>query len=60
VRVYLIGSKVTDPVIDGFLPAAARMGLDLAIVICALGPDPAAVERSVRAFRAAVPGDIAP
>ncbi|HEY2521051.1 MAG TPA: siderophore biosynthesis protein, partial [Streptosporangiaceae bacterium] len=29
-------------------------------VICALGPDPAAVERSIRAFRAAAPWDIAP
>jgi hypothetical protein len=29
-------------------------------VICALGPDPAAVERSIRAFRAAAPWEIAP
>jgi len=29
-------------------------------VICALGPDPAAAERSIRAFRAAAPWEIAP
>ncbi|HEX4254003.1 MAG TPA: hypothetical protein VH089_02880, partial [Streptosporangiaceae bacterium] len=29
-------------------------------IICALGPDPAAAERSIRAFRAAAPWDVEP
>jgi len=32
VRVHLIASKVTDSVVYGFLPAAARLGLELTIV----------------------------
>lgn len=46
-RVYLIGSKVTDSVVYGFLPAAARMGLDLAIVT----DQPDAHRRAIAAAR---------
>jgi biotin carboxylase len=49
VRVYLIGSKVTDSVVYGFLPAAARMGLDLTVVT----DQPEAHERAVAAARGA-------
>jgi biotin carboxylase len=47
VRVYLIGSKVTDSVVYGFLPAAARMGLDLTIVT----DQPEAHQRAITAAR---------
>jgi biotin carboxylase len=47
VRVYLIGSKVTDSVVYGFLPAAARMGLDLTIVT----DQPEAHQRAIAAAR---------
>jgi biotin carboxylase len=42
VRLYLIASKPTDSVIYGFLPAAARLGLDVVI----LTDQPAAHERA--------------
>ncbi len=46
-RVYLIGSKVTDSVVYGFLPAAARMGLGLTIVT----GQPEAHQRAIAAAR---------
>ena len=48
-RVYLIGSKVTDSVVYGFLPAAARMGLDLVMMT----DQPEAHERAIAAARGA-------
>jgi len=42
VRLYLIASKPTDSVVYGFLPAAARLGLDVVI----LTDQPAAHERA--------------
>jgi biotin carboxylase len=47
VRLYLVGSKPTDSVIFGFLPAAARLGLDVVL----LTDQPAAHERALAAAR---------
>jgi biotin carboxylase len=47
VRVHLIASKVTDSVVYGFLPAAARLGLDLTV----LTDQPEAHERAIAAAR---------
>jgi len=47
VRVHLIASKVTDSVVYGFLPAAARLGLDLTV----LTDQPARHERAIAAAR---------
>lgn len=46
-RVHLIASKVTDSVVYGFLPAAARLGLDLTV----LTDQPAAHEQAIAAAR---------
>jgi biotin carboxylase len=51
VRLYLIGSKPTDSVIFGFLPAAARLGLDVVL----LTDQPGAHERA-RAAALLAPG----
>jgi biotin carboxylase len=47
VRVHLIASKVTDSVVYGFLPAAARLGLDLTV----LTDQPTGHERAIAAAR---------
>jgi biotin carboxylase len=47
VRVQLIASKVTDSVVYGFLPAAARLGLDVTV----LTDQPGAHERAIAAAR---------
>jgi biotin carboxylase len=47
VRVHLIASKVTDSVVYGFLPAAARLGLDLTV----LTDQPQAHEGAIAAAR---------
>jgi biotin carboxylase len=47
VRVHLIASKVTDSVVYGFLPAAARLGLDLTV----LTDQPEAHKRAIAAAR---------
>ena len=46
-RVHLIASKVTDSVVYGFLPAAARLGLDLTV----LTDQPQAHEGAIAAAR---------
>jgi biotin carboxylase len=47
VRVHLIASKVTDSVVYGFLPAAARLGLDLTV----LTDQPIGHQRAIAAAR---------
>ncbi|THA39708.1 ATP-grasp domain-containing protein [Streptomyces sp. A1547] len=61
-RLYLLALPLTDSVTDGFLPAAARLGLDVTVLTDQpeahrerYSPDVEVLECDVRDFRAVIP-----